>query len=140
MSVPIVVVDDSEIDRYLLKRVLKSLGLDVKFVQYEDGEDFVQVIRDQQRLAEEVADTPPRILVFLDVNMPRMDGFEVLEAIREEFEQTNPFVFVTMYTPSSRVQDREDAMKYPFVKDYLVKPIAAEKIKRLLEDLYPGLS
>ncbi len=137
MTIPIVVVDDDEVDRYLVKRTVKSLGIDARLIQYADGDQFIEVVRDNPRLEAEIAVTPPPILVLLDINMPRMSGFDVLEKLMKELDNNEHFVFVTMYSSSNHAQDRDDAMKYPFVKDYIVKPVTAEKLKELLRILYP---
>lgn len=137
MTIPIVVVDDDDVDRYLVKRVIKSLGVDAKLIEYEDGEAFTEVIRDNSRSAIEIGDPPPPALVLLDINMPRMGGFQVLEAMRDLLEEENQVMFVTMYSSSSQAQERADAEKYPFVHDYIVKPLSEEKLKALIERLYP---
>lgn len=137
MTIPIVVVDDDEVDRYLVKRVVKSLGIDAKLVEFEDGVPFVDVIRDNKRRAEAIGEPPPPVLVLLDINMPRMGGFEVLEAMKEVLSDEEQVAFVTMYSSSNHAQDRADAEKYPFVMDYIVKPVTKEKLEELFGRLYP---
>ncbi len=137
MKIPVVVVDDDEVDRYLVNRVLKSMDIDAKLVEFDDGVPFVDVIRDNEQRAEAIGEPPPPILVLLDINMPRMGGFEVLEAMREALSEEEQVMFVTMYSSSNYAQDRADAEKYPFVKDYIVKPVTREKLEEIVERLYP---
>ena len=137
MTIPIVVVDDDDADRYILKRVIKSLGIDAKLFEFEDGVPFVEIVRDRDRLSREIGDPPPPILVLLDINMPRMDGFEVLEQMEAALNNDDLVMFVTMYSSSNQGQERADAEKYPFVKGFIVKPVTAEKLDNLLRELYP---
>lgn len=137
MSIPVVVVDDNEVDRYLVKRVVKSLDIDAELVEFEDGVPFVDVIRDNEQRAAAIGRPPPPILVLLDINMPRMGGFEVLEEMKEFLSHEEEVMFVTMYSSSNHAQDRADAEKYPFVKDYMIKPITKDKLEGLLGKLYP---
>lgn len=136
MTIPIIVVDDEETDRYLVKRVIKSLAIDAKLVEYDDGSAFVEVIRDIERKNAEIGSPPPPALVLLDINMPRMNGFEVLEEMNAILGDTETVMLVTMYSSSNHAEDRADAEKYSFVKDYIVKPITAGKLQKLLDTFY----
>lgn len=137
MTISIVVVDDSDADRYILKRLVQSLGRDVRFVEFEDGMPFVDVVRDNKRVTTEIGSPPPPILVFLDINMPRMGGFEVLEQMKDAFVDEEQAMFVAIYSSSNHAEDRADTENYPFVKEYIVKPATAEKLEELLDKLYP---
>ena len=132
MSIPIVVVDDDEVDRYLVKRVVGALGIDANLIEYDMGERFVQALE-----AQEIGQLPPPLLVFLDIRMPRMSGFEVLEALHGQLKDDQVMI-VTMYSSSNHAEDRADAMKYSFVKDYIVKPLTKDKLRELLAAHYPS--
>lgn len=135
-KISIVVVDDNEIDRYVVKRLIKGLKLDADFVEFTDGEDFLAVLRDKDRVRTEIGTTPPKFLILLDVNMPRKGGFEVLEAINSEPGLDGDCMFVSMYTSSSRLDDQPSSEQYPFVKDHIVKPLTSEKLTAVVENLY----
>ena len=78
----ILVVDDSSTIRNLMRVYLMKLKLDI--VEATDGLDALQKLRSQ-----------PVALIFSDVQMPKMDGFGLLEAVRAEFGSL-PFVMLTM--------------------------------------------
>ncbi|MFK7819922.1 MAG: response regulator [Planctomycetaceae bacterium] len=130
----VVVVDDDELDRYIFRRILKATGRDIKLVEYSAGDHFLDVVTDQERSSAELGQTPPSILVFLDINMPRMTGLEVLEAIEQKIAD-DQMVIVTMYSSSNHGQDREDAMQYSFVKDFVVKPLSQERFLELVDSV-----
>lgn len=132
MSIRIVVVDDDQVDRYLVKRALDASSIDAELHEFDAGDHFLDVMTVDQKRQEEFGDTPPPILVLLDINMPRMTGFEVLERL-EASRVCDQIIVVTMYSSSSHAKDRADASKYSFVKDYAVKPITAEKLQELVD-------
>lgn len=139
MTIPIVVVDDEEVDRYIVKRMVKNAGIDGEVIEFRAGDDFLEVITDERRRAEEIGLAPPPILVLLDINMPRMTGFEVLEAIRESLgadEVCPDYMVVLMFSSSSHAEDKKEAFSYAFVKDYIVKPITVPIIQNMVETYY----
>ena len=131
-KVPIVVVDDDEASRYLVKRAIKKLDQVERFVEFEAGDHFLDVFRDHESRLREIGVAPPPILVLLDINMPRLTGFEVLASLKEIVGSDARTIVVSMYSSSSQAEDREDSMKYPFVKDYIVKPVTPERLSELV--------
>ncbi|MCD0459666.1 response regulator [Roseiconus lacunae] len=134
MAIPIVVVDDSEHDRYLAKRVIEMLDYDIDVVEFRAGDHFLEKFTDAKSREIEIGTTPPPILVLLDINMPRLDGFDVLSAIKDHFgAESNREVIVSMYTSSSFEDDVERAHGYDFVKDYVIKPLSKSDAQRLVD-------
>src|SRR5215469_13733538 len=107
------IVDDEVLARVALLRLLKN-ERDVSVAgQCGDGESAVQSIQE----------TRPD-LVFLDVQMPEMDGFEVVEAIG--IEQMPVTIFVTAFDRYAIRAFDADAV------DYLLKPFAPDRLSRAL--------
>lgn len=133
MKISIVVVDDEEADRYLVKRAVRKLDFDVNFIEFSSGDHFIQGIEEEDVRLATFGETPLPILVLLDINMPRMNGFQVLRNLTEKFGDGSNVMVVTMYTSSNHDQDRADAREFELVKDYVVKPISAETLGGLVE-------
>jgi two-component system LytT family response regulator len=109
-----VIVDDEELARAYVRDLLRAFP-DVE-VAAECGNGFDAV--------KAVAETSPDLL-FLDVQMPKLDGFEVLELIGHE--KAPVVVFITAYDQyAMRAFDAEAV-------DYLLKPFNAERFERALE-------
>ena len=111
MTLRALIVDDEALARTALVRLLKR-ERDINLIgQCGDGESAVQAIRQLQ----------PDI-VFLDVQMPEMDGFQVVEAIGAE--QMPVTIFVTAFDRYAIRAFDANAV------DYLLKPFAADRLAR----------
>jgi len=107
-----VIVDDEELARVFLKELLRS-HTEIELVA-ECANGFEAVKR--------IAETQPD-LVFLDVQMPKLDGFEVLELI----EHRPAVIFVTAFDQYAMRAFDAHAV------DYLLKPFSPERFERALE-------
>ncbi len=114
----VLIVDDSEIDRYILNRKLSRLGEDVvSIVEQEDGDEALDYLSECLEKNMEIPE-----VIFLDVNMPRMGGFEFLAKFNPMHQESllrksN----VMMYSSSDRKEDRQRAFGFSCVKDFLIK-------------------
>ncbi len=114
----ILLVEDNELNRDSLSRLLKRQGLEVSFA--EDGEAGVRVA---------LADHPD--LVLMDIGLPLMDGFDATRAIRAQGGQM-PIIALTAHALQS---DQERALSVG-CNDFETKPVEfprlLAKIKKLL--------
>ncbi|HVP00502.1 MAG TPA: protein kinase [Bryobacteraceae bacterium] len=106
------IVDDEELARHLLREYLHQAGGVEVVAECANGFEAVKVI------AERKPD-----LVFLDVQMPKLDGFEVLELI----DPSAAVIFVTAFDQYAMKAFDAHAV------DYLLKPFSADRFKKALE-------
>ena len=118
----VMIIDDNEVDRYLLTRHLKKTGIVSKIFEADDGTSALEMFDEYQANKQDKPTDFPPVVLFLDVNMPLMDGFEFLEkftGIRQSIE--NQSIVVMMFTSSDNDEEKERAFSYPFVKGFLSK-------------------
>jgi DNA-binding response OmpR family regulator len=108
----ILVIDDKEDIRTLIKVVLVNYGFNV--IEAENGQVGVQMLRDQK---------PD--LVVCDINMPGMDGYQTLDAVRDS-STTAPIPFILMTGLVSREGFRRGMANG--ADDYLVKPFTTDEL------------
>lgn len=118
----VLIIDDDEVDRYLLKRLLKNSEFDFNILEKDDGSKALEFLKNRRENQRIYGDSFPPAILFLDINMPIMRGPEFLRhfaAIREE--EYKDSCIIMMFSSSERSEDRAAVMQYDFVKDYLVK-------------------
>lgn len=107
----------------LAARVLRKSGRFDHVITASDGTHALTMFQDLEGSRIRHGEAFPPMLVLLDVNMPRMGGFEFLaEFIQLEANEDVAPVFL-MLTGSDFEDDRAMAAAYPQVKGFLAKPI-----------------
>lgn len=123
----IMLVEDSESEQFLYQRKIKSYGSVTEVVPAYDGEEALELL--------ENSDVTPDCIL-LDINMPRMNGFEFLEAYSKKHDLSQ--IVVCMLSSSGQQSDKDRALSYSCVKHYFVKPITNEDLD-FLEDMIDTL-
>ncbi|MCP9495653.1 MAG: sigma-54 dependent transcriptional regulator [Pyrinomonadaceae bacterium MAG19_C2-C3] len=118
---PVLIVDDETNLRESLAELVESEGFAV--TQARDGGEAIEILRAVSSDAEDTF-----AVVFLDVRMPRMDGFQVLDAIRDEALTDAPVIVVSAFGAST---DTIEAMRRG-AYDYITKPLDIDEILRVL--------
>lgn len=113
-------VDDSDSYHFLAEFVIKQLNDKITVYKAYDGQEALDLLS-QKVIKPDV--------ILLDINMPGMNGHEFLAAYSQIHDKEIPIV--AMLTSSDQIEDKENAAKYSFVKDYLVKPLQAEHLQKL---------
>jgi CheY-like chemotaxis protein len=85
-TVSLLIVDDDDIDATALRRALHKLKLLNPLYRAKDGLEALEILRN--------GDIPGPYIILLDINMPRMNGIEFLEALRSDPDLTHAVVFV----------------------------------------------
>ena len=114
----ILVVDDSQIDRKLLISTLQKSGIENEFVEVENGEDALEILE---------SDSDQICLMFLDWQLPKIDGLEILKRAAQNPKTES--LSVIMLTSSSNPESREIAhLLNPNLKAFVMKPLIPENI------------
>mgnify|MGYP003638846314 CR=1 FL=1 len=114
----ILLIEDDEITNYLTIKKLNNLG----FENIDTAENGLLAIHYLEK-------NRPNLII-LDINMPIMDGFEFLDFTNKN--NLYPNVPIIILTSSGRPSDREQAVRYNSVIDYLEKPLNYDKIQQML--------
>jgi len=127
--------DDSADDRLLIARALKALGTVKLIFTLEDGHEVIAYLEGQGPYADREKFPTPDLLL-LDLKMPRVNGFEVLEWMRNH-KSLKPLIAVLS---SSEVPDDMKRASALGANLYLVKSYNMEKTLRPLISLLAGAS
>lgn len=119
----VLIVDDCAEDRFLLKRYLKKTNLSLVILESLNGQEAIDLlVQPMDELREEFPDINEPVTIFLDINMPIMDGWEFLtEMNKREDEITLKRTVIVMYSTSDAEYEKQKAKEFPAVVDYIVK-------------------
>ncbi len=123
----VIIVDDDDIMLFLQKRIVSGSGLCEDPLGYKVAAEALEYLRNIDQLEEK------HYLIFLDVNMPGLNGWQFLDALQQLKRDS---IYVIMATSSIDIEDREKASAYNNVIDFIEKPVTkanCEKIKELPE-------
>ena len=127
----ILIVDDSKPNNVLCRKILESTGLvDFVFSVY-DGEEALDYIFNRENF-EKVNSFPEIIL--LDINMPKMDGFQFLKELEEHLEFIKFTPYIVMLTSSDWNVDRLQANSNKLVQGFIEKPLNKSKIEKVFNE------
>ncbi|MCF6405040.1 response regulator [Chitinophaga filiformis] len=120
----VMVVDDAEIDRFLAKKVLTKHAFAREVLPLDSATDALSYLEENQENKDALPD-----LIFLDINMPKMNGFDFLEEYKKLPEAVKKKCIIVMLSSSLLPEDRELAMNNPYVCQFLNKPLTGDKLK-----------
>ncbi|SES89510.1 response regulator [Hymenobacter actinosclerus] len=125
----IVLVDDNETTSFLNNRLLSRLEVAEQVYTYHKAEQAYQQIWGEEK-SEATSAAPD--LVFVDLKMPGMDGFEFLKLFSALPPEVREKTVMAVLTTSMHAADTARVAQYPNV-EYLAKPLTEEKLSKLLE-------
>ena len=115
----VMTVDDDRFDQLAYRRILKKTNAEIDLLPFQYATEALEYLKSPTRRPVDV--------ILLDINMPRMDGFEFLEAAKTELENQ----IVIMVTTSMDPQDRSRAETFAPVRGYFSKPLTTDDISAI---------
>jgi CheY-like chemotaxis protein len=125
----ILVIDDNATDRYIAKRMAEKYHFAEEIVLHESAADALEYIVSLE--------ATPLLLpqfIFLDINMPGMNGYEFLDEYSKLSETIKINCIIMMITTSLHPNDLERAESNPLVIRFLNKPLDKEKLIMIQEE------
>ena len=113
--VRILIVEDYAPDVFLFQKALQENHVEFELTRFEDGEQAMQALQKRGPDALEIPD-----LIVLDLNVPKIDGMDVLRAIRKD--PTLAKVPIAVLTSSGSLQDKVDAISSGADR-FITKPV-----------------
>ncbi len=121
---PIYLVDDDEDDRILFQDALKEINHSVDLISLKDGEELMEILDKNV--------TPPHI-IFLDLNMPRKNGFECLREIKSSAKLKD--IPIIVFSTASQ----QEAIKRAYqngATHYICKPNTFFLLKKVINQVF----
>ncbi len=126
MAIPqrFILVDDNEADNVYHEIMIRRAGFTGEVLVFESGAEALDFLGSDPL-------TMPTCL-FLDINMPQMDGFEFAR-LAQPLLQDKPTMLVMMLTSSDAAQDQTRASRMPLIQGFVTKPLTRERVRAMLE-------
>ncbi len=123
----IVLIEDNETTSFLNNRLLSRLGVARQVSSFSKADEAARFLWDSESAVAQAAPD----LIFVDLKMPGMSGFDFLERYSQLPASVQKRTVVAVLTTSMHAADTARVAQYPNV-EYLTKPLTEEKMQRLL--------
>jgi CheY-like chemotaxis protein len=124
-------VDDNPDDNFFHEREIKKDHLAAEVVVKNSGMEALEYLRSK----EDITRLPPD-LIFLDINMPGMNGWEFLEEYSKLDNKFQSDVLIIMLTTSDNPDDEERSRAWGNISDCITKPLTKEKMKVIVNKYF----
>lgn len=119
-----VLIDDSDIDLFIQRRFLEVYHFSNHLITYKSAEEALNWLKDIN------GEAAPDI-IFLDLNMPEVDGFTFLKSFTDLPEKVKKKAKIVVLTSSNSLKDRELAFENKNVIQFITKPLKQTDIEEL---------
>jgi len=120
-------IDDDPLNNYLTKRVIKKVFQDAEIIEFTEPE--IALTHLENNYLNNIVNE--KIIVFLDINMPTMSGWEFLLKFEKYNETIKNQFDIFMFSSSINPADINRAKQDPMVIDFIEKPLEIEKLIKL---------
>jgi CheY-like chemotaxis protein len=127
----VMLVDDNEIDNLINQKMIEASNICEHIFIHSGAKSAIEFLKNIEKLAKGPVDLYLPEIIFLDIDMPLMDGFQFLDEFERLSESIKKHCKVVMLTSSLNPQDMNRAKKNQFVLKYINKPLTQESLKKL---------
>ena len=124
------IIDDDDIFIYGTKKIMKKIDFCDEILVFNNGQEAMDGLK---QLAAENKKLPS--VIFLDINMPIMDGWEFLEDFIKIPNNNREHVTIYIISSSIDPMDIQKVQMYGLVNNYILKPIRIVDLEKVLNDM-----
>jgi CheY-like chemotaxis protein len=124
-------VDDNPHDNFYHEREIKKNNKETIVITKESGLQALEYLKSEINDEE----MHPN-LIFLDINMPGMNGWEFLEEYNKLFEDQKSRAVIVMLTTSDNPEDETRSKSWRFVSDYITKPLTKDRLSIIIDKYF----
>jgi CheY-like chemotaxis protein len=126
----VMLIDDNEIDNLINQKMIEAASIAEHIYTHTGARSAIEFLRNLEKLDKETKNVMPEV-IFLDIDMPLMDGFQFLDEFDKLSETTKNKCKIVMLTSSINPQDVNKSKRYSYVKKYINKPLSQDNLVNL---------
>jgi CheY-like chemotaxis protein len=130
-------IDDDEPTNFLNEMIIENADCAGHIEIATSGEQALRYLGNNKVAADENKMYPRPDLIFLDVNMPAMNGWEFLKEYNDLKDEQKGNIVIIMLTTSLNPDDKSKAKETPHITGFENKPLTEEKLAGLLRKYFP---
>lgn len=127
----IMLVDDNPHDNFYHEREIRKHNKETVIITKNSGEEAIDYLKSDIN-----DDGMHPDLIFLDINMPGMNGWEFLEEYNKLDEELKSRIVIVMLTTSVNPDDESKAKTWKIVSDYITKPLTKDMMVSIIDKYF----
>ena len=131
----VLLIDDDESTNFLHEVIIGQAGITEKVLAVQSGKAALEYLT-----SKENGKHPQPDLIFLDINMPGMNGWEFMDEYKKLSEEQQGKFVVVMLTTSLHPEDEAKARTMSEIHDFRNKPLTVEMLQEIMESYFPEFS
>lgn len=126
MKSSVCVIDDDEIYRKIIRKVIERAGVFSRTWFFSCAIDALKQMENDSSVSPDI--------ILLDINMPAMDGWQFVEALKKDYPELCEKCSIYIVTSSIAYSDRKKIEENDSIVGYLTKPVNIDTLKKIAED------
>ncbi|MCS6832094.1 MAG: response regulator [Flammeovirgaceae bacterium] len=127
MKKKVLLIDDDDVFRYIVKRVIDLKTPHIELIPANSCRAAIELLNNLQRGKESFIPD----IILLDLDMPVMNGFEFLDTYEVKLRLLNPKIKIYIVSTTLNTEEKKRALSYKTVADFLSKPIEPELLETI---------
>lgn len=123
-------IDDEEVFNFIHTQVIQLIEPDAQIKEIRSSSGALQCIKENLNKADQFPD-----VILVDINMPEMNGFELMEELQQLSSSFTKKAHIYMVTSSLFESDRKRAETFSVLTGFMEKPIGASDAEKIIANL-----